>query len=85
MQWQYKFKTSKPVIHDGLKELMIDFAKLHVKAALVSASNCATILEDGKDIGQNYILEAYNTTHVDIVFSISSDSILNAYNLDEIK
>jgi hypothetical protein len=56
MQWQYKFKTSKPVIHDGLKELMIDFAKLHVKAALESASNCATILEDGKDIGQNYIL-----------------------------
>jgi hypothetical protein len=66
-------------------EMMIEFAKLHAEAALKAANEKATILEDGKDIGNRYFWDAYNTSNKDIEYEINKDSILNAYPLDNIK
>ena len=65
--------------------IMIEFAKLHVEAALKQASEKATILENGKDIGNTYIWDAYNTCNKDIEYETNKDSILNAYPLTNIK
>jgi hypothetical protein len=69
----------------SFNEKMIEFAKLHVEAALKQASEKATILENGKDIGNTYIWDAYNTCSKDIEYETNKDSILNAYPLTNIK
>jgi hypothetical protein len=72
------------LINNVLKD-MIEFTKLHVEAALKAANEKATILEDGKDIGNRYFWDDYNTSNKDIEYEINKDSILNAYPLDNIK
>lgn len=59
--------------------------RLYVEAALKAASEKATILENGRDIGNNYIWDAYNTSNKDIEYEVNKNSILNAYPLDNIK
>jgi hypothetical protein len=53
-----------------LVELMIEFAKLHVQAALKAASKKATVTRDK---------EFYTLSHV------NKKSILNAYSIENIK
>lgn len=67
------------------KEMMIEFAKLHVEAALEIASNNASILENGKNIGNNYTWDAYNASNKDIEYCIDKESITKAYPLENIK
>jgi len=55
---------------EDVKTAMIEFAKLHVEAALKNASEKSTVIRDE---------EFYTISHVD------KDSILNAYPLTNIK
>lgn len=55
--------------NDGLSEIMIDFAKYHIQKALENAA------ENAKHIHKEY----------DKDFKIDKDSILNSYNLENIK
>jgi len=71
----------KPFIKDCTDtqlELMIEFAKLHVEAALKEASEKAEIVADDK---QDFRLQACNC----LDYLIDKDSILNAYSLTLIK
>ena len=63
-----------------IRDVMIDFAKLHVEAALKEASEAATI---NKNKGQLTGREFGNVT--DGSYSINQPSILNSYSLDNIK
>lgn len=65
---------------ENFKLAMIEFAKLHVKAALETASEKASILSDGEDIGSSFTWEAYNTSRGDIEYEVNKDSILKAYS-----
>ena len=69
----------------NVSDVMIEFAKLHVEAALKEASKKSTILENDKDIGSKYTWDAYNTSNRDIDYEVNKDSILNAYPLKNIK
>ena len=62
---------------DLVTPIMIEFAKLHVEAALKGASKTATI---NKNRGQFTGREFGNVT-----YSINQPSILNAYSLENIK
>ena len=63
-----------------IQKAMIEFAKLHVEAALKEASENATI---NKNKGQVTGREFGNVT--DGSYSINQPSILNSYPLDKIK
>jgi hypothetical protein len=62
------------------RKTMIEFAKLHVEAALKEASEAATI---NKNKGQVTGREFGNVTNGS--YSINQPSILNSYPLDKIK
>ena len=68
-------------------EMLIEFAKIHVEAALKEAAQKASLLEDNKKVASpRYIIEDsnnnnYNQTEIDI----DKDSILDAYPLTNIK
>jgi hypothetical protein len=68
--WQNKYQTSKPRINESLIDVMKEFAKLHVEAALQDASEKSTVIRDE---------EFYTISHV------NKNSILNAYPLTNIK
>jgi hypothetical protein len=59
-------------------EAMIEFAKLHVKAALIEASEYAEMIADKE---QDFRLQNCNCTD----YIIDKNSILNAYPLENIK
>jgi hypothetical protein len=61
-----------------LHEAMVEFAKLHVTAALKAASEKAEYKHNGA-----YILQSGNTYLDRNGISIRKESILNAYPLDE--
>lgn len=69
------------------KLAMIEFAKLHVEAALKEATEKHYLMIDGiseKSNGQKYIVDEgnhYSETEIEV----SKDSILNAYSLTNIK
>jgi hypothetical protein len=71
---------------DVAKEMMIEFAKLHVKAALEAASKSSKVRKDTYVMGRG-------TTEVEQMFNYSNgtshyvdqDSILNSYPLENIK
>jgi hypothetical protein len=69
----YDDKTNQMVCYsDEVQQAMIEFAKLHVIAALKAASENASIIEEDSPFGgTNYL--------------ISEESILNAYSLTNIK
>lgn len=58
---------------DEIKEMLINFAKLHVKAALKAALNNAEIISE------------WNTGFSGSAAYVKSESILNAYPLENIK
>jgi len=55
-----------------IKKMMIEFAKLHVEAALKEASEKAKMI----DVGIDYSI---------ILWEVDKDSILNSYPLENIK
>jgi len=71
--------------HCNVEKAMIEFAKLHVKAALKKASKNADLLENGeKTYSNRYIVSEgnhYSETEVDI----NKNSIILAYPLKNIK
>ena len=71
----YQKITSRPVFdkyNPNIKKAMIEFAKLHVEAALKEASEKAKMI----DVGIDYSI---------IKWEVDKDSILNSYPLDKIK
>jgi len=58
----------------SIKECMIEFAKLHVEAALKEVSKKAVLTDEVCDVLQVHWFDEY----------IDKDSILNAYPLDKI-
>ena len=61
----------------AIKEVAIEFAKLHVEAALKEASEKATVTPiDHEEISEGSFRP---------IWGVDDDSILNAYNLDRIK
>ncbi len=84
------YNTCIPVC--DVKELMIEFAKLHVEAALKKASENAkwdSISNDigfGGSAGYDFIDTDYaGDPCTGYKISVNKDSILNAYPLDKIK
>jgi hypothetical protein len=73
-----KFKEINPATSwiDFNKEVMIEFAKLHVEAALKEASSKVTCSEE-------YQYDEYDNAI--LIAKINRDSILNSYPLDNIK
>jgi hypothetical protein len=60
---------------DTIYKAMIEFAKLHVEAALKEVSKKAVLTDEVCDVLQEHWFDEY----------IDKDSILNAYSLDNIK
>ena len=60
---------------DTIYKAMIEFAKLHVEAALKEASKKAVLTDEVCDVLQEHWFDEY----------IDKDSILNSYPLDNIK
>lgn len=93
------FRLSRSGIN--LSEIMIEFAKFHVTEALKAASENALLLEQSnwgkyeqslEDKNPNYInhkiIKKNNFGHGDCTYQIltvNKQSILNAYNINEIK
>ena len=68
----YKQTTGCIMNHRDIKTAMIEFAKLHVEAALKEASeNVTTVYSEEPILGE--------------VYNVNKDSILNAYPLNLIK
>ena len=67
-------------VHDSLStvaDVMIEFAKLHVEAALKEASEKATVTPiDHEEISEGSFRS---------IWGVDDDSILNSYSLDNIK
>lgn len=88
-----KFKEINPATSwiDFNKEVMIEFAKLHVEAALKEASENVKLIEYGcsdfrvtdEDAPNPYFISGYFGE--DSQIKISEDSILNSYPLENIK
>jgi hypothetical protein len=63
--------------HSDIKKAMIEFAKLHVEAALKAASEKATVTPiDHEEISEGSFRP---------IWGVDDDSILNSYPLDNIK
>lgn len=77
----YKQTTGCVMNHKDIKIAMIDFAKLHVKAALKEANKKAEIHSDS---GSNYYREFEEGIRNNTIW-IPANSILNAYPLENIK
>lgn len=48
--------------------------------AIKLAAENATLLEDGIDIGEEYLMEKYNTFYRDVLFNVNKQSILKTIN-----
>ena len=80
--------TQGCILEEELPSLFIEFAKLHVQAALKAADDNSIMYKDlgeGEDGELCCVLEKtfYDNYHNPIL--ISADSILNAYPLENIK
>ena len=69
---EYELGNTGKIDIEDAKEAIIEFAKLHVEAALKEASENATTFNKPKFKG-------------DINYVVDEDSILNAYPLENIK
>ena len=74
-----------PNIEFDIRQVMIEFARMHVEQALKEASDKATLLTDGEDsrISRYVVSDGnhYSETEIDV----NKDSILNSYPLSNIK
>lgn len=66
-------------MHEGTVSAM----KEAIKQALELAAENVKLLEDGKSIGDEFLMEAYNTYYTDVLYTIDKQSILNVINLIE--
>jgi hypothetical protein len=69
---EYELGNTGKIDIEDAREAIIEFAKLHVEAALKAASENATTINKPKFKG-------------DINYVVDGDSILNAYPLENIK
>jgi len=73
-----------------MKECMIEFAKLHVEAALEEASKKANMLgvtqhnNNAPDVYEDFIYVS-NDNGPDYGYTVNKESIINAYPLENIK
>lgn len=74
------YRKKSQTMFDAIEQAMIEFAKLHVEAALKEASKEATI---NKNKGEVTARTFGNV--IDGTYSINQQSILNSYSLDNIK
>ena len=79
------FRNTGKNINQEESSAMIEFAKLHVEAMLLEILSKITILEDGIPVGIEKIWYAYNTSNVDICFSINIEELKKIYPIDNIK
>jgi hypothetical protein len=63
----------------------IEFAKLHVEAALKEASEKATLLNDGEESNMSRYVVSDGNHYSETEIDVSKESILNSYPLDNIK
>ena len=80
--------TQGCILEEELPSLFIEFAKLHVQAALKAADDNSIMYKDlgkGEDGKLCYVLEKTFYDNYDNPILISADSILNAYPLENIK
>lgn len=70
-----KFAKVEYVSYKDTRELMVEFAKIHVEAALKEASEKAKLTSEVCEVLQEHWFEEY----------IDKNSILNSYSLDNIK
>ena len=71
----FEIGNTKRISIEDAKEAMIEFAKLHVEAALKEASEKINLTDEVCEALQNHWFKEY----------IDKDSILNSYPLDKIK
>ena len=71
--------------YGNMSTWLVEFAKLHVQAALEAASKEATLLEDDKLYDSNRYVVDEGNHYSETEISINKDSILNAYLLNNIK
>lgn len=80
----YRQTTGCVMNHGDIKKAMIEFAKLHVEAALKEAFNNSEMRVSENDTNEYpSFVNNYDDGYVTI--TISKDSILNAYPLENIK
>jgi hypothetical protein len=80
--------TQGCILEEELPSLFIEFAKLHVQAALKAADDNSIMYKDlgeGEDGELCCVLEKTFYDNYDNPILISADSILNAYPLENIK
>ncbi len=66
-----------------IEEALIEFARLHVEAALKAASDKALVLDmQEKDTAE---IMGVSSEYGDYNFTVDKSSILNSYSLDNIK
>ena len=81
-------QNSNKTTFDAIEKTMIEFAKLHVQAALKAADDNSIMYKDlgeGEDGELCCVLEKTFYDIYDNPILISADSILNAYPLENIK
>ena len=71
----FEIGNTKRISIEDAKEAMIEFAKLHVEAALIEASEKINLTDEVCEALQNHWFKEY----------IDKDSILNSYPLENIK
>lgn len=67
-------------ISDKYQTHLIAAMREVAEKTLELASENVTLLEDDVDIGNEYLMEKYNTFYKDALFTISKPSILNTIN-----
>ncbi len=80
----YKQTTGCVMNHRDIKIAMIEFAKLHVEAALKEAYNNSEMRVSENDTNE---IPSFTDNYDDgyVTITVSKDSILNAYPLKNIK
>lgn len=67
-------------IPDKYHTYLIAAMKEVAEKTLEIASENVTLLEDGIDIGKEYLMEKYNTFYEDALFTVNKQSILDTIN-----
>lgn len=79
--WKQNYDKNDKVFAFGASQVMIEFAKLHVEAALKSASEYASMRIEETNTSVRYL----SYSKGDKTLIIDKDSILTAYPLENIK
>lgn len=69
---ELSYTIAKSIIYEWMKEAC--------RQTLELATDNATLLEDGEDIGKEYLIQAYDTFYCDVLFTVNKQSILDTIN-----